>query len=92
MALLIRTGGTTEVIEPRDPAKGFTLEEVYALIGCELVQVVPTTKAGKIMIIDEEGKLKDDAEVNLLATAAYPYGDEDPIVGNAIICYDREFQ
>jgi hypothetical protein len=92
MALLIKTDESIEVIEPKDAERGFTLAELYQHIGCELIQVVPTILDGKIMIIDEEGKCKDEPKLNLLATTVYNYGLEDPIVGNAVICLSSELR
>lgn len=45
----------------------FSLSELYKIINCELVQVVELYDE-TIMIIDEEGKLKEKAVINKLAT------------------------
>ena len=43
------------------------------------------------MVIDEEGKLKG-FPVNPVATALYRFGDQDPIVGDALVCEDRNIE
>ena len=43
------------------------------------------TKDGKIMVIDEDGKLKQKPK-NKEATKLYIYGEHDHIVGDALIC------
>jgi len=48
----------------------FSLSELYKIINCELVQVVELYDE-TIMIIDEEGKLKEKAVINKLATDLY---------------------
>ena len=69
-------------------------EEVFdcgrRAIGCdwiELVDLTPFRKLNMIMMIDEEGKLKD-GEKYVNCVASYMYGSQahgDPIIGNAIL-------
>ena len=82
MSLLITTDNTTTQVRPADGDR-FTLDEVYDLIGCRMVQEV-YTRDGKSMLIDEEGKLTGKP-VNQLATYAYQWGMDDEIVGTALI-------
>ncbi|WP_276977689.1 hypothetical protein [Flavobacterium filum] len=58
-----------ENVEPLNKTD-FTLQELYNLINTDIIQVLELYD-GAIMIIDEEGKLKDDAKVNKLATQLY---------------------
>jgi hypothetical protein len=58
-----------ENIEPLNKTD-FTLQELYKLINTDIIQVLELYD-GTIMIIDEEGKLKNDAKVNKLATQLY---------------------
>jgi hypothetical protein len=46
-------------IEAKNGRRGFQLKELYALLGCTMVEVVPLAGGVQIMIIDEEGKLID---------------------------------
>jgi hypothetical protein len=82
MSLLINVDSTTKQVRPANGDR-FTLDEVYDLIGCRMVQEV-YTRDGKAMLIDEEGKL-NGKPVNQLATYAYQWGGDDDIVGTALI-------
>ena len=87
------TGEVKEII-PKNK-KGLKLQEMYDLISCDLVKHV-TLAEGVDLWIDEEGKLKDGAIQNKIATKylhkAFPpetwIADGRPVdtvVGNAII-------
>jgi hypothetical protein len=82
--------------------KTFTLQELYKLLGCEMVQVVPLWQQGKdaklpyqILICDEEAKLHDGwrDNINEAATKIWNdyYGDTDLIVGTVIVCKPEYF-
>jgi len=80
------------------PAKGrrFKLAELYHLLGCDLVDVVRLTDE-LILIIDDEGKFKNPAYLNLLATYLWHQFQPqargvDVIVGRAILCHDQQFR
>lgn len=60
---------TVENITPQNNSD-FTLKELYKLIDTDIIQVLELYD-NTIMIIDEEGKLKDKAEINKLATQLY---------------------
>ena len=64
--------GDNSKVENIQPLNGsdFTLKELYNILQCDIIQVVPLYD-GTIMIIDEEGKLKNDAVPNRLATQLY---------------------
>ena len=93
MAKLLTTAGETKEVQPASSKRGFTLKELYSLIGCDLVEVVGPNKKGEIMICDEEGKI-NGSERNQLATDWYweNYGPWDIIMGNAVICKNSEFK
>jgi len=69
MALLIKSDSTTKPIQPKN-GKDFSCEELNALIGCNLVQVVRLPD-NYYMIIDESGALKKDRVKNEMATELY---------------------
>ena len=69
MAILIKENSNTKPIKPKN-GKEFTCEELNALIGCNLVQVV-NLPDNYIMIIDESGALKKDKIKNEMATELY---------------------
>lgn len=84
--------------QPITPANGksFKLAELYRLLDCNLVDVVRLTDE-LILIIDDEGKFREPAYLNLLATYLWHQHQPtarsvDAIVGRAILCHDRQFR
>ena len=66
----------TEINLARNPNR--TLEELYSIIGCDLVELVQID-ADMVMVVDEEGKCKD-------VRGAFTFiGWETVIAGTAII-------
>ena len=64
MATIIKSNGEKENIEPAD-GKVFTLEELQEAVGyIQIVSINEGEYAGKLLICDEEGKLKADAQLN----------------------------
>ncbi len=84
MAVLIKPDGDQVKVTPRE--KRFTLEEMYTLLECALLQVIFLPN-GRVMWIDEEGKLKphrvNDVATELLEQAGGIPGDY--IAGSALI-------
>ena len=83
---------------PVSPQNGrsFKLAELYALLECQTVEVVRLTPE-LILIIDDEGKFRNPAYLNLLATYLwYQHQPEargqDSIVGRALLCHDKQFR
>ena len=69
-------------------------EEIFGIargfIGCdwiELVEVEPLADKGCLLLIDEEGKLRDgDLSINCIASELYGSDRHgDPIIGNALV-------
>jgi hypothetical protein len=81
----------------------FGLKQLYDIIECSMIQVVQlngialTCDDGSLiqdplMILDEEGKLKQQ-EVNLMATHLFRIaGINDVAVGTVVICDERLLQ
>ncbi len=92
MATLIREDGGAKDLMPADLKQGFTLAELYAVLGCDVVEAV-RLKNGRILVIDENGKLVG-RPVNELATmlARGVLQAHDVIVGPALLCTRQEFQ
>ena len=94
MATLIQADGKKSEVHPKDAANGFSLQELYALIGCETVQMVYLADDRRMMWMDEESKLKPgpyhvNAEATrLLAEAGGIPGDE--VIGNVLIAEPDE--
>jgi len=92
MATLYTTDGKQREVQPKN-GTDFQLDELYKLLGCEMIEfVVPRSQPGCILIIDEEGKLRA-REPNLHATILASHsGLNDYIVGDALLCKAEEFK
>jgi len=84
--------------QPVSPQNGrsFKLAELYQLLDCQTVDVIRLSPE-LILIIDDEGKFRNPAYLNLLATYLwYQHQPEargqDSIVGRAILCRDKQFK
>ena len=86
MATLIRPNGEEITVFPENK-RDFQLDELQCIVG-GLIELVNTID-GKIMVINEEGKIKE-LPVNWKATELYQYGDYDLIAGDALICQEHE--
>ena len=80
---IIHVDGTREECQPAN-GKHYTLEELKKAIGGGYIEIVKT-RDGRLLVIDEEGKLKG-FPVNPVSTALYFYGGQDPIVGDVLVC------
>jgi len=67
VAKLIDPDGSEQEVFARNPKRGFTLDELYALIECTTVQAISLAD-GRTMWMDEEGKLGTVLFVNEKAT------------------------
>ena len=72
----------------------FTLAELYKLLDCDMVQILSLDHK-KILILDEEGKFKENPQFNLRATSiAYRFRSiriTDRIVGKVMLCDETLF-
>lgn len=88
MAKLINKNSEEFTVTPTDKEKGFTLDQMYSLIGCSCVEPIYFQDgSGRVMWVDEEGLLKG-LEYNLLAS--YLIGRQ--IVGSVLITRPSEVQ
>lgn len=85
MGLIVRTDLTSESVEPAD-GEHFMFHEVYRLIGCSMIEIVRVENSESIILVDEEGMLKANWEVNALASLVA----KRTIVGNVLICLSSE--
>lgn len=69
----------------------FELQELYKLLDCSLVQVLPCQAANMLMIIDEEGKLNQKSQ-NERATELVTLFPGDYIAGSALVCKVEQLQ
>lgn len=92
LAYLYRTDDTREKVTPK--GEKFSLDELYELLKCELIEVVRLTPSIN-MIIDEEGKFTK-SEINGAATfvahVVEAIQPDDFIVGDVIVCNTEEFE
>ena len=86
MAIIIKISGEAENIEPLSGSV-FTLEELQKAVGgyIQIVSITAGEHSGRLMVVDEEGKLKTDAQINIEASKIAG----QPIVGQVIII-DRD--
>ena len=84
--------------QPVSPTTGrsFKLAELYQLLDCRTVDVVRLSPE-LILIIDDEGKFRNPAYLNLVATYLWYQHQpaargHDSIVGRAILCRDKQFK
>lgn len=88
MAQIIYADGRIEMKEPANKKK-FTLAELQGIVD-GYIEIV-RTKDGRLMVIDEEGKLKRSA-VNETASDLYLYGGYDKIRGDVLVCTGSELE
>lgn len=72
-----------EPITPKDPQKGFSLEELQSFVGgfIEPIVIGGAGDSREVLIVNENG-LNEELPPNALATAFYG----DLIVGNVVRC------
>lgn len=98
MATLIKVDGTKTIVAPRNKRRGFTCEEVYSLIGCEMIQDVPVRNGKEEhMLMDEEAKLKEgwvdriNQEASMIFARTYGPG-RDLVIGDVLTCSSKEWK
>lgn len=98
MATLIKVDGTKKTVAPRDKNRGFTLDEIYELLECSVIEHIAVSNGNQEhMIVDEEAKLKAGwtERVNVEATRIFnnTYGaGRDVIVGDVLVCNNKEWK
>lgn len=91
---LIEPDNASPVKPPAKPSEGYSLEEIYTLVHCDLIEVIHLHGPfeGLIMIVDEEGALVPKPR-NPIATTIYRIsGGDTPIFGNALVCRSEDLQ
>ena len=89
MALFLDTDGKISFITPKKDT--FSLDELYAHLQCTMIQTI-NVDYDTIMIIDEEGKLKEDPKFNFIGTFLLHANhgiSSDQIIGHAILADSR---
>lgn len=91
MATIIRVDGSEIKVKPAGAHGKLTLEQLQAAVGGYIEHL--SLPSGGSMFIDEEGKLKGkqyNPEATKLVRGVI--GDDDDIVGDAIICGEEEIE
>ncbi len=76
-------------VQPVNLPKGSKkwLEAVYKELDCRWIETAPTVLRGIVLVVDEEGKMKDGWETRMNTIATRLYGNPfDEITGDAILC------
>ena len=96
MAKLYKTNGEVVEITPKNKRDGFSLQECYNHIGCDLIDAhrISDTGDGTWFIADDEGLLKNNPVLNVKATVEVRRlsGRAWELFGNVIICSGKEFK
>lgn len=90
MAILIKTDGTENIVQPKN-GRDFKLEEAQKYVD-GYVEVV-NLRNGTILIVNEEGKFtkgpnRKATEIALEHNAIFPF---DYIAGDVLLCNEKEF-
>lgn len=90
MATIYRANGTKEEVTPKN-GMDFKLKELQKIVG-GVIDIIGLDN-GKIMVINDEGKLMY-LPINMEATEMYQsfYNTDDFIVGDVLVCEDEEVQ
>lgn len=93
MAIVIKANGETASAHPKNVKRGFDLDELHQLLGCDCVDIVILT--GRLrMVVDDEGARKELA-ANEMASQLYWASGYQPgwmIRGTVLIGSTEEIQ
>lgn len=92
MALWIPPIGAAREVFPKNLAKGFSLKELYELIGFDYIEILQIFDNQR-MVVEDNGHLKK-LPLNPRATVFYQVGRSTgwAIVGNVVLCSSSELQ
>lgn len=86
-AIIYRIDGTSNAVVPVN-GTDFQLDELRAHLNCQWIECVPLHD-GRLMLIDEEGKLAGDLHVNVKATAMFMIGRRSVDIQDAFEAYKK---
>lgn len=72
-AYLIEDGGDIHEVSPINPSEGFRCQELYKMLECRTIQKVELHD-GRIMLIDENSKERNNPIINKKATELFQEG------------------
>lgn len=79
--LKLTPSGRCSVVEVEEFDIKKQLDQMYQIIGCSSLEIVRMPRTDGCIIVDDEGLLKDDPQLNPAATLLA----EQPIVGTALL-------
>jgi hypothetical protein len=85
-AKLIKANGEVTTVRPKN-GMDFQLDELNEMVGGYIEVIRPPGMPGVIMVINEEGKLKNLPH-NAIASKFWHHAD--PIVGNVLLCHHSQ--
>jgi hypothetical protein len=83
-ARIIKADGTEQSARPVN-GETFNLDELYRLLGCQTVEVI-STGGRRVMVMDEDAKLKGRPRNDLATVIADNIRADDYIAGDVIVC------
>lgn len=91
MARIIRANGEVETIKPKN-GKDFQLEELQSIVG-GYIEIINLDATNRLMVVDEEGKLKNKP-YNELATTIIRSETLllDVVVGDVLVCSNKQIK
>ena len=91
-ALLIKVDGSVEEVEPKN-GTDFKLQELYDMLGVELVDVVcMPNNNDKIMIVDDEGMYRSERNERGSVFLDECYGVPCDIYGDVLVVGNKQFK
>ena len=84
--MILRTDLSHEFVEPKN-GTDYTFEEVYKLINCSMIEIVRIEGTTSLLLVDEEGLMKEDIRKNMMASLM---AVGQTIVGDALLCLEDE--
>ena len=89
LLLPVDSGDYLEGVLPKNKSH-FKLKELYALLGCDMIEVVYLGDTGMIFIIDENGAINGDPQLNEFATVLWRHHEPNAagqyLFGKVILC------
>lgn len=93
MAKLIKTDGAVLDVSPRDPTRGFQLDELQGYVGgwVEIVDVRTPDGEELLLVMDEEGKIKGlPLNLHAISMTRGRLMPDDFVVGNVLLVHPSE--
>lgn len=93
MAIIIKTTGETIEVKPKN-GTDFQLEELQEVVG-GYIQILPIYRTGKVMVVNEEGRLEHlpwNGKATTYAKQNNAIFPNDYIVGNVLVCEQKQIK